>query len=72
MAESTPDTDYDDEHYDNCCGRCGGEGWIMAADGDGSDWGEDTYAGPLDAEIECRECRGTGFLRPPSTTTRDK
>jgi hypothetical protein len=33
---------------------------IMAADGDGSDWGEDTYSGPMDAVIECRFCNGTG------------
>lgn len=62
--------DFDDE-YDDCCPRCGGEGWIMASDGDPSDWGEDTYCGPMDAEIECRECRGTGYLKPlaaPSTS----
>ena len=50
---------YEDED-DGACDRCGGEGYIMAADGDGSDWGEDTYAGPLDAEIKCRMCKGTG------------
>ena len=50
----------DDDIY---CERCGGEGWIMAADGDGSDWGEDTYCGPLDDEIKCRVCKGTGLRR---------
>jgi RecJ-like exonuclease len=66
MAESLRDIDFDEEE-DSYCPRCGGEGYIMAADGDGSDWGEDCYAGPLDAEIECRECRGTGLRVPPST-----
>lgn len=61
--------DYDEE-YDNTCPRCGGEGWIMAADGDGSDWGEDTYCGPLDAEIKCRECRGLGYF--PRAHSRSK
>lgn len=52
-----PDLSDDDEFL---CDRCGGEGYIMAADGDGSDWGEDTYCGPMDAEIKCRACNGTG------------
>jgi len=58
-------TPHDDDYLDDepVCERCGGEGWIMASDGDGSDWGEDTYCGPLDAEIECRVCRGSGY--PP-------
>lgn len=45
----------DDE---NLCDVCGGDGYIMAADGDGSDWGEDTYADPMDAMIKCRHCSG--------------
>lgn len=43
---------------DALCARCGGDGYIMAADGDGSDWGEDTYCGPMDAVIKCRCCNG--------------
>lgn len=54
------DDEFEDESY---CERCGGEGYIMASDGDGSDWGEDCYAGPLDAEIECRVCGGTGLRK---------
>ena len=54
--------DFDDE-YDDQCQRCGGEGWIMACDGDGSDWGEDTYCGSMDATITCRACKGTGERR---------
>jgi hypothetical protein len=46
----------EDDGDTGVCDRCGGEGWIMAVDGDGSDWGEDTYAGPLDAEIKCSVC----------------
>jgi hypothetical protein len=55
--------DFDED--DDRCERCGGEGWIMASDGDGSDWGEDCYAGPLDAEIKCRRCNGSGLRRMP-------
>ena len=47
---------------DDTCDRCGGGGWIMACDGDASDWGEDTYCGDIEASIECRYCRGTGIL----------
>lgn len=45
----------DDEHL---CERCGGEGYLLACDGDGSDWQEDTYSGPMDAVIKCRCCNG--------------
>lgn len=62
MAESLRDIDFDEEDG-NFCLRCGGEGFIMATDGDGSDWGEDCYAGPLDAEIKCRVCNGTGVRK---------
>lgn len=50
------------EEDDGLCAVCGGDGVIMACDGDGSDWGEDTYSGPMDAVIECRHCKGTGVL----------
>ena len=46
----------------NLCSVCGGEGFIMAWEGDGSDWGEDTYSGPMDESIECRHCKGTGAI----------
>lgn len=46
--------DYDDDAH--LCPVCGGEGFIMAYEGDGSDWGEDTYSGPMDAVIKCRHC----------------
>ena len=52
---------FDDE--DDLCPRCGGEGWILEADGDGSDWGEDCYCGPDDETIECRACNGTGISK---------
>ena len=48
---------------DRYCDRCGGEGVIMAWEGDGSDWGEDTYSGPMDEVIVCRACGGTGMPR---------
>lgn len=52
------------EDFDNdYCQHCSVDGYIMAADGDGSDWGEDTYAGPEDAVIMCRHCGGTGVLK---------
>ena len=60
MADPVQMSDYDDE-FDDLCQRCGGEGWLMAIDGDGSDWGEDTYCGPEDATITCRLCHGTGY-----------
>lgn len=50
-----------DDDSDRYCDRCGGEGVIMAWEGDGSDWGEDTYSGPMDAVITCRACGGTGM-----------
>ena len=51
--------------YDNDdeCPVCGGDGYIMASDGDGSDWGEDTYSGPMDAVIKCRHCNGAETWR---------
>lgn len=52
-----------DDDSDRYCDRCGGEGVIMAWEGDGSDWGEDTYNGPMDAVITCRACGGTGMCR---------
>lgn len=55
--------DWDAEIDDGLCDRCGGDGYIMAHDGDGSDWGEDTYCGPMDATIDCRACGGTGFRK---------
>jgi len=54
----------DDEDYADCV-YCGGEGYIYAVDGDGSDWGEDTYAGPLDAVIPCRHCAAIRALKLP-------
>lgn len=48
----------EEDGYEDICDRCGGDGYILAADGDGSDWGEDTYAGPMDAVIKCRHCNG--------------
>lgn len=53
------DSEFDD---DNLCPVCGGEGFIMAWEGDGSDWGEDTYSGPMDESIQCRHCNGTGVI----------
>lgn len=50
------------EEDDDLCPHCGGDGSIMACDGDGSDWGEDTYSGPMDVVIECRHCGGTGII----------
>lgn len=44
---------------DGECPRCGGDGFILASDGDGSDWQEDTYCGPEDAIIKCRVCNGS-------------
>jgi hypothetical protein len=54
-----PDPELDD---DGLCPVCGSDGFIMAADGDGSDWGEDTYSGPDDEVIQCRHCNGTGAI----------
>lgn len=71
MAESLRDIEFD-EGADDLCPRCGGEGWYMASDGDPSEWGEDTYCGPEDATLTCRECRGTGYIIPTSTTARQK
>ena len=45
------------EDEDGACWNCGGEGYIYAEDGDGSDWIEDTYAGPEGAMIKCRHCK---------------
>lgn len=73
MAETLREIDFDhDDLEGDCCTNCGGEGYILAADGDGTDWGEDTYAGPLDAEIKCRHCNGLGFFRRTSTTTKGR
>lgn len=47
---------------DYLCPNCGGDGVIMAFDGDGSDWGEDTYSGPMDDVITCRHCNGSGCV----------
>lgn len=63
MSDPHGQDDWAEDDENLCCDRCGGEGWIMAVDGDGSDWGEDCYAGPLDAEIKCRVCKGTGFRK---------
>lgn len=54
-----PDWDYEYDMRD-ICQDCGGEGWIEAADGDPSDWGEDTYCGAADEVITCRHCNGSG------------
>jgi hypothetical protein len=51
------------EDENDLCDRCGGDGVIMAWEGDGSDWGEDTYSGPMDAVIKCRACNGGGMRR---------
>lgn len=59
MGEMSDDFDVDD----GLCDRCGGDGWIMAFEGDGDDWGEDTYSGPMDESIPCRACGGTGVRR---------
>ena len=58
-------TDTDDWFEDDpgMCTRCGCEGYLLACDGDGSDWQEDTYCGAMDAEIKCRICKGTGRLK---------
>lgn len=56
-ADEVQSGDYFDPEDDGLCEVCGGDGYIMAADGDGSDWGEDTYAGPMDAVIKCRHCK---------------
>lgn len=48
----------EDPDEEGLCARCGGDGYLLACDGDGSDWGEDTYAGPMDAVIKCRCCNG--------------
>ena len=57
-------TNFDGDHLDGDeCERCGGSGEIMAADGDPSDWLEDTYCGPDDETVECRRCGGTGLCR---------
>lgn len=62
-AKPDPERSENDwEEDDDLCPRCGGDGLIMAYDGDGSDWGEDTYSGPMDAVIECRHCNGTGAI----------
>lgn len=62
-AESSYDNHILDDDDVGACDRCGGEGYILAADGDGGDWIEDTYCGPEDAEIKCRVCNGTGRLK---------
>jgi len=55
--------DHDEDYRDDWpCPRCLGYGWIMAMDGDPSDWGEDTYCGPEDASMVCPECKGKGTL----------
>lgn len=58
VAPAIPDWGDDDD----LCAICGGDGYILACDGDGNDWGEDTYSGQMDAVIECRHCKGTGVL----------
>ena len=68
IGRSTPSSEEErdeffDDGLDDDCPRCGGEGWIMAGDGDPSDWGEDTYCGSMDDAITCRECRGTGVRK---------
>ena len=52
----------EDTYEDHLCHHCGGDGLILASDGDGSDWGEDTYSGPDDEVIQCRHCNGTGAI----------
>jgi hypothetical protein len=52
-AEWIGDDEYDE---DDVCQRCGGDGYIMASEGDPSDWGEDTYCGPEDAVMACPDC----------------
>lgn len=52
----------EDTYEDHLCPHCGGDGMMSASDGDGSDWGEDTYTGPDDAVIQCRHCGGTGTI----------
>ena len=52
---------YDGQDYE--CSRCNGEGWILEADGDPSDWQEDTYCGPDDSVITCRACKGKGVIK---------
>ena len=59
--EITPDP-YDYDESDEC-DRCGGNGYIMEAEGDPSDWMEDTYCGADDEVIVCRKCNGTGVLK---------
>lgn len=51
--------DYDDEgsqEWDEPCGQCGGDGWIMLSDAGPSEWGEDCFC-EVDRPIECPECR---------------
>lgn len=51
--------DYDDEgsqEWDEPCGQCGGDGWIMLSDAGPSEWGEDCCC-EVDRPIECPECR---------------
>jgi len=61
MTYHVPEDD-DFSEFDECP-RCGGDGYIMAVDGDPSDWGEDTYCGPEDASILCPECKGKGTIK---------
>lgn len=70
VAETLREIEFEDEDSD-CCPRCGGEGWIDAVDGDPSDWGEDTYCGPEDASLKCRDCNGEGYFRRTSTGVSD-
>ena len=60
IKSTTPISEDLDDGDDGLCDRCGGDGYILACDGDGSDWGEDTYSGPMDAVIKCRVCNGGG------------
>ena len=62
-ATPCPQDEPGGEEIDAYCDRCGGDGAIMAWEGDGSDWGEDTYSGPMDEVITCRACGGTGMRR---------
>lgn len=63
VTPAKPDLERPEDTYeDHLCPHCGGDGLIMACDGDGSDWGEDTYSGPMDATITCRHCKGTGVI----------